>query len=89
MVIEELIGLAKDLRTAQQRGEELGLSDDEVAFYDALRDVVMEKEKEYAEADAADEPRKYDIRKILAPGRDAMTDAIAEKMRLFGSAGKA
>lgn len=36
MVIEELIGLAKELRNAQQRGEELGLSDDEVAFYDAL-----------------------------------------------------
>lgn len=35
-VIEELIGLAKDLREAQRRGEELGLSDDEVAFYDAL-----------------------------------------------------
>ena len=36
MVIEELIGLAKELKTAQQRGEKLGLSDDEVAFYDAL-----------------------------------------------------
>lgn len=35
-VIEELIGLAKDLREAQQRGEQLGLSDDEIAFYDAL-----------------------------------------------------
>ncbi len=35
-VIEELIGLAKDMRQAAQRGEDLGLSDDEVAFYDAL-----------------------------------------------------
>ena len=35
-VIEELIALAKDLRAAGQRGEELGLTDDEVAFYDAL-----------------------------------------------------
>jgi type I restriction enzyme, R subunit len=35
-VIEELIGLAKEMRTAEQRGEDLGLSDDEVAFYDAL-----------------------------------------------------
>jgi type I restriction enzyme R subunit len=35
-VIEELIGLAKDMREAQQRGEQLGLSDDEIAFYDAL-----------------------------------------------------
>lgn len=35
-VIEELIQLAKDLRAAGARGEELGLSDDELAFYDAL-----------------------------------------------------
>ena len=35
-VIEELIGLAKDMRKAQQRGEQLGLTDDEIAFYDAL-----------------------------------------------------
>ena len=35
-VIEELIELAKGLRRAQARGESLGLSEDEVAFYDAL-----------------------------------------------------
>ncbi|MBS1815958.1 MAG: DUF3387 domain-containing protein [Acidobacteria bacterium] len=35
-VIEELIALAKDLREAAQRGENLGLNDDELAFYDAL-----------------------------------------------------
>jgi type I restriction enzyme, R subunit len=35
-VIEELIQLARDMRQAAQRGESLGLSDDEVAFYDAL-----------------------------------------------------
>ena len=35
-VIEELIQLAKDLRQASARGEELGLSEDELAFYDAL-----------------------------------------------------
>jgi type I restriction enzyme R subunit len=35
-VIEELIGLARDMREASRRGEELGLTDDEVAFYDAL-----------------------------------------------------
>lgn len=35
-VIEELIGLAKQIREAQSRGVDLGLSDDEVAFYDAL-----------------------------------------------------
>ncbi len=35
-VIEELIALARDLREANARGEALGLSDDELAFYDAL-----------------------------------------------------
>ena len=35
-VIEELIALAKELREADRRGEELGLNDDELAFYDAL-----------------------------------------------------
>jgi len=35
-VIEELIKLAKDLDAATKRGEDLGLTDDEVAFYDAL-----------------------------------------------------
>ena len=35
-VIEELIGLARQMREANARGERLGLSDDELAFYDAL-----------------------------------------------------
>lgn len=35
-VLEELIRLAKDIREARQRGEESGLSDEEIAFYDAL-----------------------------------------------------
>jgi type I restriction enzyme R subunit len=35
-VIEELIALAKDMRAANARGEALGLSEDELAFYDAL-----------------------------------------------------
>ena len=35
-VIEELIELARDMREASARGERLGLSEDELAFYDAL-----------------------------------------------------
>ena len=35
-VIEELIELAKEMREANARGEKLGLSEDELAFYDAL-----------------------------------------------------
>jgi type I restriction enzyme, R subunit len=47
-VLEELIQLAKDIRAAHARGEETGLSDEEIAFYDALaqnesaRDVMGE-----------------------------------------------
>lgn len=35
-VIEELINLAKEMRRANQRGEKLGLTEEELAFYDAL-----------------------------------------------------
>jgi type I restriction enzyme R subunit len=35
-VIEELIGLARNLNEALRRGERLGLNEDELAFYDAL-----------------------------------------------------
>jgi type I restriction enzyme R subunit len=35
-VLQELIELARDIRAARNRGEESGLSDEEVAFYDAL-----------------------------------------------------
>jgi type I restriction enzyme, R subunit len=35
-VIEELIAMAQEFRAAAERGEDLGLSADEMAFYDAL-----------------------------------------------------
>ena len=35
-VFEALIGLAREMREANARGGRLGLSDDELAFYDAL-----------------------------------------------------
>jgi len=35
-VIEELIGLARDMREANARGDKLGLTEEELAFYDAL-----------------------------------------------------
>lgn len=37
-VIEELIEMAKKFRAAANRGTELGLTDDEIRFYDALAD---------------------------------------------------
>lgn len=37
-VIEELIEMAKKFRAVASRGEELGLTEDEIRFYDALAD---------------------------------------------------
>jgi len=38
LIIEQLINLANEMRDANARGEALNLSDDELAFYDALGD---------------------------------------------------
>jgi type I restriction enzyme R subunit len=35
-IIQELIEMAKEIRAADRRGEELGFTEDELAFYDAL-----------------------------------------------------
>ena len=43
-VIEELIGLARAIREAIHRGEKSGLTEDEVAFYDALADNASARE---------------------------------------------
>jgi type I restriction enzyme R subunit len=43
-VIDELIGLAKVIREAVQQGQETGLTEDEVAFYDALADNQSARE---------------------------------------------
>lgn len=37
-VLQELIALAKEVREARNRGEETGLTSEEIAFYDALAD---------------------------------------------------
>jgi type I restriction enzyme, R subunit len=43
-VIRELVEIAKEVRDAQQRGEELGLTDEEISFYDALADNESARE---------------------------------------------
>ncbi len=43
-VLEDLIQIAKDIRAARARGEETGLSDEEVAFYDALAENESAKQ---------------------------------------------
>lgn len=43
-VLEALIELAHDIKAARARGEETGLSDDEIAFYDALAENQSARE---------------------------------------------
>ena len=43
-IIQELIDLAKKIRVEQNRGKDLGLNEDEIAFYDALADNESAKE---------------------------------------------
>lgn len=54
-VLEQLIQLAKDIQAARQRGEEEGLSAEEIAFYDAL-----------AESESAREAMGDDCLKLIA-----------------------
>ena len=61
-VIAELIDLAREIRAAQNRGESLGLEEDEVAFYDALGvndSAVMELGDDTLKAIASTELRNY------------------------------
>ena len=37
----------------------------------------------------AEKPSLYDPRKYLGPAREAMKEVVKQKMRLFGSSGKA
>jgi len=54
-VLQELIDLAKEVRAARRRGEDEGLSEDEIAFYDAL-----------AESESAVELMGNDCLKVIA-----------------------
>jgi Domain of unknown function (DUF3387) len=42
-VIEELIALAREMREESAKGAELGLSEDEVAFYEKATRIVLEQ----------------------------------------------
>lgn len=60
-----------------------------VAWYDAMKRAIAQTEKDHATADELGQVRKYDIRKLLAPCRDAVRETVRERIRVFGSAGKA
>jgi len=60
-----------------------------IAFYEAVKDTVYATERAHEESDKKGEPRKYDIRSILGPAREVMTAAVADRIRVFGAAGRA
>ena len=66
-VIEELVALAQEMQAAQRRGEELGLSDDELAFYDALQT------NDSAVAVLGDEKLATIARELVATIRNSVT----------------
>ena len=66
-VIEELIQLAKEMREADARGEELGLREDELAFYEAL------ETNDSAVKVLGDETLKEIARELVKKVRDNVT----------------
>ena len=82
-VIEELIALAKDLREAGRRGEKLGLTDDEIAFYDAL------EVNDSAVAVLGDETLRLIARELIKAVRNSITidctirENVRAKMRVI------
>ena len=82
-VLQELIELAKDIRAARLRGEEAGLSDEEIAFYDALA------ENENAVQMMGDEKLKLIAHEVLTSLREnvsvdwAHRDSARARMRVL------
>lgn len=82
-VIEELIAMAKKFREAAGRGESLGLSEDEIRFYDALAD------NESAVRELSDETLKKIAHELTENQRQNMTvdwsqrESVRAKLRLM------
>ena len=82
-VIEELIEMAKKFRAAANRGEALGLTDDEVRFYDALAD------NESAVRELSDETLKKIAHELTENLRQNITvdwsarESVRAKLRLM------
>ncbi len=60
-----------------------------VAFYDAMIEAIHQVDAEFAKVDQEGGVRKYDVRKLLTPTREAMKQAVMGRMQVFGSVGKA
>jgi len=82
-VIEELIAMAEEFRAAAVRGEELGLSADEMAFYDALetnRAAVRELGDDILRKIAAELTEQ--LRKNVSVDR-SVRETVRAKLRLL------
>ncbi|HIE51117.1 MAG TPA: class II fructose-bisphosphate aldolase [Armatimonadetes bacterium] len=60
-----------------------------IAFYSAINRVMGEMNALHNLADITGETRKYDIRKVLAPAREAVKEQVINRMKVFGCAGRA
>jgi type I restriction enzyme R subunit len=82
-VMEELIEMAKKFRAAANRGEQLGLHDDEVKFYDALAN------NESAVRELQDETLKKIAQELTRSLRENLTvdwserESVRAKLRLL------
>jgi len=82
-VIEELIEMAKKFRAAANRGEQLGLTEDELRFYDALAD------NESAVRELSDETLKLIAHELTENLRQNLSvdwsarDSVRAKLRLM------
>ncbi len=82
-VMEELVQMAKDFRVAASRGEQLGLTEDEVRFYDALA------HNESAVRELTDETLKKIAHELAENLRKNLTvawtqrDSVRAKLRLM------
>jgi type I restriction enzyme R subunit len=82
-VMEELVQMAKDFRAAASRGEQLGLTEDEVRFYDALA------HNESAVRELTDETLKKIAHELTENLRKNLTvawtqrDSVRAKLRLM------
>jgi len=82
-VIEELIEMAKKFRAVAERGDELGLTDDEIRFYDALAD------NESAVRELSDETLKKIAHELTENLRQNLTvdwserESVRAKLRLM------
>jgi type I restriction enzyme, R subunit len=63
-VIEELINIAKEIKASDERGEDLGLTEDEIAFYDAL--MISGSAKEVLGDDTLRELARILVQKVKA-----------------------